>query len=223
MDREWLAEQLAAGRSIEAIAREVGKNPSTVAYWMNKHGLVSAHAAKQRPRGTVPEAQLRTLVEAGLSVREIAQELERSPTAVRHWLRRYDLKTQPARYVAAGAKPEAVLRECLAHGWTAHRPDAKGHFRCAQCNVERVTSRRRAVKELLIGEAGGSCVICGYDRCAGALQFHHVDPATKRFEIGGRGLTRSLAALREEAKKCVLLCGNCHVEVAAGVANLPPA
>jgi hypothetical protein len=32
MERDWLAAQLEAGRSIESIAREVEKNPSTVAY-----------------------------------------------------------------------------------------------------------------------------------------------------------------------------------------------
>jgi hypothetical protein len=32
MDRAWLHEQLAAGRSIESLAREVGRDPSTVAY-----------------------------------------------------------------------------------------------------------------------------------------------------------------------------------------------
>ena len=38
MDAGWLAEQLEAGRSIESIAREAGRDPSTVAYWVNKHG-----------------------------------------------------------------------------------------------------------------------------------------------------------------------------------------
>ena len=35
------------------------------------------------------------------------------------------------------------------------------------------------------------------------------------------GLTRSLKILREEAKKCVLLCANCHAMVESGVATLP--
>jgi hypothetical protein len=42
------------------------------------------------------------------------------------------------------------------------------------------------VKEILVAEAGGSCLICGYDRYAGALQFHHLDPATKSFGLGLR-------------------------------------
>ena len=51
MDRDWLEAQLAAGRSIESIAREVGKHPSTVGYWVKKHGLRSQHAAKHAARG----------------------------------------------------------------------------------------------------------------------------------------------------------------------------
>jgi hypothetical protein len=34
---------------------------------------------------------------------------------------------------------------------------------------------------------------------------------------------RALAAFREEAKKCVLLCANCHGEVEVGLIASPPA
>jgi 5-methylcytosine-specific restriction endonuclease McrA len=74
---------------------------------------------------------------------------------------------------------------------------------------------------LLIDEAGGACLICGYDRCVGALHFHHLDPETKEFGISRRGFTRSIQKMREEAAKCVLLCSNCHAEVEAGIATLP--
>jgi hypothetical protein len=53
-----------------------------------------------------------------------------------------------------------------------------------------------------------------------ALQFHHVDPSTKAFTVRD-GDTRSLARMRDEASKCVLLCANCHAEVEAGLARLP--
>jgi transposase-like protein len=39
MDKAWLQSELAAGCSIESIARTVGRDASTVAYWVNKHGL----------------------------------------------------------------------------------------------------------------------------------------------------------------------------------------
>ncbi len=72
-----------------------------------------------------------------------------------------------------------------------------------------------------MAEAGGGCAACGYDRHLGALEFHHVDPATKRFGLGNEGVTRSIAAMRSEAAKCVLLCANCHAEVEAGFITIP--
>jgi transposase-like protein len=221
MEASWLASQLEAGRSIESIARETGRSPSTVAYWVNKHGLTSQHAARHRARGGLTREQLEPLVEEGRSIREIASELDLSATAVRHWLAKYELRTQPSRYVRASGAT-AVVRECGQHGWTTFvRTGREGHFRCGRCNSEAVTERRRRVKEMLVAEFGGRCRLCGFDRYAGALQFHHVDPSAKRFQLGGRGLTRSLKILREEAKKCVLLCANCHAMVEAGVATLP--
>jgi hypothetical protein len=83
-----------------------------------------------------------------------------------------------------------------------------------------VSRRRRKVKAILVTEAGGSCVLCGYDRHIGALEFHHLDPAQKKFGLSMGGLARSLERARAEARKCVLLCANCHAEVEAGAADL---
>jgi hypothetical protein len=66
------------------------------------------------------------------------------------------------------------------------------------------------------------CAVCGYDRCIVNLGFHHVDPKTKAFQMSMR-TGRSLAAFREEAKKCVLVCANCHGEIEAGLIQSPPA
>lgn len=224
MDRAWLERELAAGRSIESLAREVGKDPSTVAYWVTRHGLVSTHAGRSRSRGGVSREELAGLVDDGLSVRRIAAELGLSPTTVRHWLRRYGLQTYAALYrVKPEEKPSGRLHRCRRHGWAPFVLTSSGHYRCKRCRVEAVSARRRKVKAVLVAEAGGRCVLCGYDRHVGALQFHHVDPATKRFTLAGGGLARSLASAREEAAKCVLLCANCHAEVEGGVATIAPA
>lgn len=84
-----------------------------------------------------------------------------------------------------------------------------------------MTRYRQNVKQTLVREAGGRCVICGYSRCVAALQFHHVDPATKRFSLSLKGVARALEVVRAEAAKCVLLCANCHAEVESGVSILP--
>jgi transposase len=219
MDRDWLAAELGGGRSIGDVARELGKHPATVAYWANKHRLASRHAAKHAPRGGIDASELWDMVERGLSVRQIAATRAVGATTVRHWLRRHGLKTRPARYSLRNEpRPEAMLRDCRTHGWTAYiRSGSDGAYRCPRCASARVSRRRRRVKETLVAEFGGHCAICGYNRYAGALQFHHLDPARKRIEFARAGLTHGLETLREEARKCVLLCANCHAEVEAGL------
>jgi hypothetical protein len=63
----------------------------------------------------------------------------------------------------------------------------------------------------------------GWHPPSGRSQFHHLDPAQKAFALSVRGLVYSIDALREEARKCVLLCSNCHAEVEAGVTMLSAA
>lgn len=216
MDREWLERELAAGRSIEVIAREAGKHPSTVAYWVNKHGLSSGHAARHAPRGAMSRERLQELVEEELSVRQIAERTGRSATTVRYWLKQYELATRP-RPREFAPRPTEV---CPRHGLSEHVRSG-GRLACARCRADGVTEWRRRAKRILVQEAGGCCVLCDYDRCIAALTFHHTDPAQKRFGLGARGLAQSLEKLREEARKCVLVCANCHAEVEAGMAQLP--
>lgn len=223
MEREELQLMLEAGMSVAAIGRETGRHPSTVSYWVAKHGLSLSESARHAPRGPLSEDLLRTLVAERLSTREIAVRVDRSQATVRHWLRRYRLQTDPFRRstepVDSGTGERQLL--CATHGLTEYRPDSRGTMRCLRCRSAHVAARRRRVKEQLVAEAGGCCALCGYDRCLRALQFHHVDPATKEFAIGPRGVTFSIARARVEAAKCVLLCGNCHAEVEAGVQRLP--
>ena len=93
---------------------------------------------------------------------------------------------------------------------------------CKKCRAEAVGRRRRRVKETLVTEAGGACKLCGYDKCISALHFHHLDKGKKSFGLAYGGVTRSIESVRAEARKCVLLCSNCHAEVEAGVTTLPP-
>src|SRR5438876_10362030 len=74
--------------------------------------------------------------------------------------------------------------------------------------------RGRQRRQLLIQEKGGRCQRCSYDRNQAALAFHHLDPTIKSFPIDLRNCSNnSWAALLIEAKKCSLLCLNCHAEV----------
>lgn len=64
----------------------------------------------------------------------------------------------------------------------------------------------------LVKSRGGE--LCGYDRNIAVLEFHHINPDEKEFQLDMRHLSNtSLERLKEEADKCQLLCANCHREV----------
>jgi len=221
MEKGLLEECLRKDMSLDAIGTMMGKHPSTVGYWLKKHGLSASQADRHAPKGALERGQLEALVAAGLTLREIAGELDRSIATVRHWMSRYGLKTTRRRRSRAAGDPCRVKMICRRHGETTFVLEGRGYYRCARCRSEAVSKRRRAVKRTLIEEAGGGCRICGYGRCQQALQFHHLDPTIKAFHLGDQGQTRSLARSRAEARKCILLCANCHAEVEAGLIELP--
>jgi transposase len=227
MERGFLEECLAQGLSLDAIAELAGKHPSTVSYWLTKHGLVAAGRAVHAPKGDIDMDRLRALAEEGASIRHIARELSLGYSTVRHWLKRLGMETERSvrRREGDAARATGLRRtylRCRKHGHTAFFERSDGGFRCAKCSSAAVSKRRREVKRQLIKEAGGRCRICGFSAHPAALQFHHRDPTTKEFHLGHQGQTRSIARMREEARKCVLLCANCHALVEAGVAKVPP-
>lgn len=226
MDKRFLEDCLRKGMSLEAIGESVERHPSTVSYWLKKYGLSAAGKKRHSPNGTVDPDRLSRLVEEGISIRQIATELDVGYSTVRYWLRRLGLETDRTVRRKDGERARrAGLRrtylKCPNHGHTTFFARRKGGFRCAKCNSVAVSERRREVKRQLVKEAGGRCKICGFAEHPAALQFHHLDPSRKEFHLGYKGISRSIGRMRAEAEKCILLCANCHALVEAGVEKLP--
>ena len=81
-----------------------------------------------------------------------------------------------------------------------------------QC-YEAQQKRGIANKLKLILSKGGQCSNCGYKKNLAGLCFHHIDESTKSFQIDTRKCSNTkYEVLEEEAKKCILLCHNCHME-----------
>jgi len=221
MQKEFLEQCLAEGMSLEAIGKRAGKHESTVSYWLKKHGLEAARAEKHSAKGAPSKEEMERLLAAGLLLREIANQMDRSFSTIRHWMGQYELNPNPRRKRGSEDGSRETIARCKHHGETRFVREGRGYYRCKRCRIERVSQRRRQIKRKLVEEAGGKCVICGYDRCQQVLQFHHLDPTTKEFHLGQNGVTRSLAKSRVEARKCILLCSNCHGEVEAGITPVP--
>jgi hypothetical protein len=74
------------------------------------------------------------------------------------------------------------------------------------------------VREILIEKLGGRCVECG---CTQSLEFDHIDPSTKSFNIAA-GYTKPKEVLLKEVAKCQLLCNKCHIEKSKRDAKFRP-
>ena len=76
-------------------------------------------------------------------------------------------------------------------------------------SLEKYQERKQMVTEL---KAQVKCAKCGEDR-GYCLDYHHIDPATKKFTIAHYlANSTSMSLLEEEIKKCIVLCANCHRE-----------
>lgn len=87
------------------------------------------------------------------------------------------------------------------------------------CNTCRTNARRKDKRNQCIKYAGGKCKNCGYNACLDALDFHHIDPLEKSFELSSHW-NKKFATLKVEIDKCLLLCSNCHREVHAGFLDI---
>lgn len=73
-----------------------------------------------------------------------------------------------------------------------------------------VINFRKRVKIALVKAFGGRCQYCDKEFPVVVFDFHHLNPKEKSFGLGNGSTTRAKSAYAEEAKKCCMLCANCH-------------
>lgn len=85
---------------------------------------------------------------------------------------------------------------------------------CAQYSKSHpVVAFRKRIKVALVEAFGHRCACCGLIDNPVLYDFHHINPETKEFGISNASTTRSRQAYFEEAKKCIMLCSNCHRKI----------
>lgn len=88
---------------------------------------------------------------------------------------------------------------------------ANGCYHCKYCHTDKKQTRREKLKICSVEYLGGECKHCSYKKSLAALEFHHLDPSEKEFNLSKMG-SKSWDAIKSELDKCVLLCANCHRE-----------
>jgi hypothetical protein len=123
-----------------------------------------------------------------------------------------------------------ITRNCKHHGdtiFTKTKRSRGDYYECRACNTKRRTNWRLQKKQEIAELYGGKCQCCGYDKCIQAIDFHHIDPKTKKFGINNALKNRSVGMKEvfEELKGCIMVCANCHRELEAGlidISNIKP-
>lgn len=72
---------------------------------------------------------------------------------------------------------------------------------------------RVGINVLVADTKRDGCVLCGYNKCLSALEFHHID---RNKEFGVSYSRESIPRIKNEISKCVVVCANCHREIHAG-------
>ena len=89
-----------------------------------------------------------------------------------------------------------------------------------RANYQRNLEKRRAYiinrvkerKEYVRGKKSVGCCRCP-EKDIACLDFHHIDPATKKYTIAHMITSgKSIKTIEAEIEKCIVLCRNCHAK-----------
>lgn len=114
-------------------------------------------------------------------------------------------KTKPiAEFAKKGNGFQHQCKECKRHY------NKNEYQRNKQYYIAKARRRDIAIREL-VNSYKTKCSRCPETHPA-CLQFHHRDPAKKKFtiSISLRHSQHGLQAIKEEIEKCDVLCANCH-------------
>jgi Mor family transcriptional regulator len=88
---------------------------------------------------------------------------------------------------------------------------------CSNCHREihdnqTIRNPNNAKMKMLDYKNVNCCSKCKYSKNTSALDFHHINPNTKKFDLSKYSLckTKLPTNIKQELDKCIVLCSNCH-------------
>jgi predicted HNH restriction endonuclease len=167
--------------------------------------------------GSMEKETLTTMVMEGLTLREMSDRVGKCKTSIRHWLAKYGLHTVRRKRKDPHLSGVKLCNRCSQTKDFSEfykRRDGKDTTAyCKPCTSVQTVERQRAFKKQCIAYLGGCCEKCSYDKCDAAMEFHHVDPSKKDFNISQVKSTTFSSDVKVELDKCWLVCANCHREI----------
>lgn len=172
--------------------------------------------------------ELESLIKNGKSLNQISKETGKSLTTVRYWAKKYNFKSSHLQFKYLKKKEIGLERKCpkcekvlpSTDFYKRRRIDYSSTY-CKICTSEQTLNRMQRLKKQMVDYKGGSCMICGYKKYMGALDFHHLNPKEKDFNLAHMKKYTFDEKIKKELDKCILVCSNCHREI-HGKIVVPP-
>ncbi len=170
--------------------------------------------------------EIELLVNKGMSTRKMGKHFGMSQTGIVHWLKKFNLVTERTRgfcYIKNNIKFR-ICSQCKEHKEIntenfIMRKNNRCYSICKECKYKAQRARKSDIKQQCIEYKGGKCQNCDYNKCQAALEFHHLDPNEKDFDICQMA-EHKFEFLKKELDKCICLCANCHREIHAGLIDI---
>ena len=159
---------------------------------------------------------LESYLKKGMSLNQIAKKSGKCLTTIRYWTLKHQLKSN---FEAFQKKEYGGCRLCP--GCNRNVPTINFYSRrgvpnsstyCKKCTAEKTKERQKFFKRQCVEYKGGKCEHCGYSRCMAALEFHHLNPNKKDFNVSHLKSYLFDEVVKTELDKCSLLCACCHRE-----------
>jgi hypothetical protein len=164
--------------------------------------------------------EMKKYIEDGLSFNQISKETGKSLSTIRYWAKKHNIESNFVTFreqVSVEYGDTRLCPRCRKYVDTKKFYQKRGKKNsstyCKTCTSEQTTERMRNLKSKMIEYKGGCCVRCGYKKYQGALDFHHLDPNEKDFNLSHLRRYSFDDRVKKELDKCILVCANCHREV----------
>ncbi len=156
----------------------------------------------------------------GLSLNKITEITGKSLTTLVYWKNKHGLRTNHKNFKQDGIKEYGEKRfcprckeDCDTSEFYNRRGKENSSVYCKKCTTDQTLERTRNFKSMMVEYKGGCCIKCGYKKCIGALEFHHIDPSKKDFTLSHLKSSKFDDKIKNELDKCILVCANCHREI----------
>lgn len=165
--------------------------------------------------------ELEECIANDMSTYQIANKYNISQLKARYWLKKHNIQTkfQICRYKDVAEHKICTKCNVLKPKNDFYKKSENSRHTnsyCKECVKNGVTILKRNFKQECINYKGGKCILCEYNKCNSALEFHHTNPQEKDFHISDSGAHKLTNKIKLELDKCILVCANCHREIHSG-------